>query len=91
MYQDKRKENRLCDVLYLKVLLVTFSLERKSNQKVMRGSVVVFKGAYEIDSPGRLSLIFCFEHCRRMYQDKRKKRERGEGDPSHHCEWLNHK
>jgi hypothetical protein len=34
----------------LERLLVTFSLERKSNQKVMRGFVVVFKGAYEIAS-----------------------------------------
>jgi hypothetical protein len=31
-------------------MLVTFSLERKSNQKVMRGFFVVFKGAYEIAS-----------------------------------------
>jgi hypothetical protein len=31
-------------------LVVTFSLERKSNQKVMRGFVAVFKGAYEIAS-----------------------------------------
>jgi hypothetical protein len=66
-------------------------LKEKVTKKVMRKFVVVFKGVYEIASPGRLSLIFCFEHCRRMYQDKRKKRERGEGDPSHHGEWLSHK
>jgi hypothetical protein len=30
--------------------LVTFSLERKSNQKVVHGSIVVFKSAYEIAS-----------------------------------------
>jgi hypothetical protein len=34
----------------LNFLIVTFSLERKSNQKVMRESVVVFNGAYEIAS-----------------------------------------